>query len=272
MERFFKGDQARLLLDSRLITRVRLSKYTYKIVKCGDYLQVYYYSTPRTRQNVERLDIDNLSKHSRRVDNTKKEIEKRNIIRAKLNCQRLAKSNAKDWHTFITLTYAENMQDVAKAKVDLTNFIHNIKKVKKDFKYIAIPEFQKRGAIHFHLLTNLTLQDNNIIKKQKDNDKYYDVKYWNKGFTSIELMTGDIKKIVGYISKYMTKDNCDERLFNFKRYTSSQNLVKPEVEFVSMRDKTSRKWLFEQLKYKTPIYNDTYMDAFDNDVVFTEFL
>lgn len=268
---FYVGDLEPLLLDSRLITRVRLEKYSYKIIKCGDYLQVYYYKNPRARQNVEKLDTNTLhrgSVSSREV----KHIEDRNIIRTKLNCQRLAKANAKDWKSFITLTYAENMEDVAKSKKDLEYFVKNIKKVKNDFKYIAIPEFQKRGAIHFHLLTNLSLQDNNIITKQKNNNKYYDVKYWNKGFTSYEDISGDVKKIVGYISKYMTKDNADDRLFNFKRYTASQNLIKPVTEFISMRDKTSREWLINYFKDKECIYNNTYVDDYNRPVEFFELL
>jgi len=272
MERWYLGDFVSLLLDSSHITRVRFSKHSFKVIKCGDYIQLYSYTSSKLKQDVEKLDVDNLSKKSRVVNKDKKKIEERSIIRTKLSCQRLAKANAKDWKTFITLTYAENMQDVAKSKKDLTNFIHNIKKVKRDFKYIAIPEFQKRGAIHFHLLTNLSLQDNNIIKKQKDNDKYYDVKYWAKGFTSVEVMTNDVKKIVGYISKYMTKDNCDERLFNFKRYTSSQNLIKPEIEYISMRDKKSRMWLANQLRNKSCIYEDDYLDVFNENVNFKEFL
>lgn len=268
---FYVGDLEPLLLDSRLITRVRLEKYSYKIIKCGDYLQVYYYKNPRERQNVEKLDTNTLhrgSVGSREV----KHIEDRNIIRTKLNCQRLAKANAKDWKSFITLTYSENMEDVAKSKKDLEYFFKNIKKVKKDFKYIAIPEFQKRGAIHFHLLTNLSLQDNDIITKQKNNNKYYDVKYWNKGFTSYEDISGDVKKIVGYISKYMTKDNADDRLFNFKRYTASQNLIKPVTEFISMRDKTSREWLINYFKDKECIYNNTYVDDYNRPVEFFELL
>ena len=268
---FYVGDLEPLLLDSRLITRVRLEKYSYKIIKCGDYLQVYYYKNPRERQNVEKLDTNTLhrgSVGSREV----KHIEDRNIIRTKLNCQRLAKANAKDWKSFITLTYAENMEHVAKSKKDLEYFVKNIKKIKKDFKYIAIPEFQKRGAIHFHLLTNLSLQDNNIITKQKNNNKYYDVKYWNKGFTSYEDISGDVKKIVGYISKYMTKDNADDRLFNFKRYTASQNLIKPVTEFISMRDKTSREWLINYFKDKECIYNNTYVDDYNRPVEFFELL
>lgn len=268
---WYPGELASLLLDSRLITRVRLKKYSFKIIKCGDYLQLYYYKVPKEIQYVEKLDIDNLKKKSRGAPIQDKKIEDRNIIRTKLNCQRLAKANAKEWTSFLTLTYADNMQDVKQAKIDLNFFVKNIKKVKKDFKYIAIPEFQKRGAIHFHLLTNLTLQDNNIIIKQRTNEKYYDIKYWNKGFTSFESVAGDIKKIVGYISKYMTKE-CDDRLFSFRRFSSSQNLIKPVTEFISMRDKTSRDWFTNIIKNKECIYTNDYKDPFDNEVSFMEFL
>ena len=268
---WFPGDMSRLLLDSRLITPVRFKKYSFKVVKCGEYLQVYFYKNPRLCQALEKLDIDNLKKKSRLSDNSDNKISERNIIRTKLSCQRLAKANAKEWTSFITLTYADNMQDVKQAKKDFEFFVTNIKKVKKDFKYISIPEFQKRGAIHFHLLSNLSLQDNNIIIPQKDNDKFYDVKYWNKGFSSFEIVEGDIKKIVGYISKYMTKD-CDDRLFNFRRFSSSQNLEKPETAFISMRDKTSRSWFLNQLKGRDCIYMNNYNDVFNNEVVFTELL
>ena len=166
----------RLLLDSSLITPVRFFEYDYKIVRFGDYLQVYYYQKSRCKDNIKDLDINSLKKCNNTITSSK-EIREDNITRTKLNCQRMAKANSNKWNTFITLTYAKNMTDIKKARKDLEYFITNIKKVKKDFSYICVPEFQKRGAIHYHLLTNLSLQDNYIIVKQKDNDKYYNVKY-----------------------------------------------------------------------------------------------
>ena len=279
---WYPGEMASLLLDSRLITPVRFKKYSFKIVRCGDYLQVYYYNKPREIKDVEKLDIDNLKKKSRSVSSIPGKIEERNVIRTKLNCQRLAKANAKEWKSFITLTYKECMQDVKQAKKDLEYYVSNIKKVKKDFKYIAIPEFQTRGAIHFHLLTNLEHDSEFIPKRPKIrvyNKKkkiyreieYYNLKYWNKGFSDSEKVDGDIKKVVGYISKYMTED-CDERLFNFRRFSSSQNLEKPVTEFISMRDDHSRQWLIKQLEGKDLIYSNQYNDVFNNSVEFKEFL
>lgn len=270
-----------LLLDSSLITRVRFTTYSCKIVRCGDYLQVYYYSFKQEKKttDLEQLEIKNLDindlycKDDKKISDmskTENKIEHRNIVRTKLNCQRLAKSNSKDWKSFITLTYADNMQDLKQAKKDLYYFCKNVQKKKKDFKYIAIPEFQKRGAIHFHLLTNLSIEDKNIITQQKDNKKYYDVKYWKKGFTSFETINGDVKKIIGYISKYMTKE-CDDRLFSIRRFTTSQNLVKPITEYIDIDIEEQRNYFIKLLNDKECIYTNNYLDSTENDVIFREY-
>ncbi len=267
---WYPGDFSKLLLDSSLITPVKFKKYTFKVIKCGDYLQVFRYKETKVIKDKEPLDNDKLY-HKKSSCRVKDKIEYRNIMRTKFTCQRLAKANAKEWKSFITLTYADNMQDIPQAKKDFEYFVTNIKKKKPDFKYISIIEFQKRGAVHFHLLSNLSLNDTNIIVKQKDNDKYCDVKHWKKGFTSFESVEGDIKKIIGYISKYMTKE-CDDRLFNYRRFSSSQNLLKPEVNYISFRNDKERKWLYNEIKGREGIYTSTYFDKFDNEVYFTEFL
>ena len=51
-----------LLLDSRLITPVRLYTYNVKIVRCDDYVQVYYYYDKKVRHNIKNLDINSLKK------------------------------------------------------------------------------------------------------------------------------------------------------------------------------------------------------------------
>ena len=146
----------------------------------------------------------------------------------------------------------------------------NIQKKKADFKYSAIIEFQKRGAIHFHLLSNLSKQDNYIIIPQKSNNKYYDIKYWNKGFTSYEEINHDTKKLIGYIAKYMTKE-CDNRLFGVRLFKSSQNLIKPIEETISTENKRELDYFVDLLQDKECIYENTYQDYYGNDVLFKEF-
>ena len=184
------------LLDSKLITETFLKEYDIKFVDCGEFYQVYYYQNKKTVTtkkddtdlNLRKLQIKSFMNNEEQKE-TKTElkdgnkIEDRNIIRSKLSCQRLAKANSKIWETFITLTIAENEQNIEKANKMFHSFTVQIRRIKKDFAYIAIPEFQKRGAIHYHLLTNISIDDDKLIYSQEDNPKFKHIKYWNKGFT-----------------------------------------------------------------------------------------
>ena len=284
-----------LLLDSSLITATNLKKYNYKVVCCGDYFQVYYYPNMNVRNSIDKLDINDLKKEKdlvlyqsfdfdddklknicveeqEEVKQEKKSLKilDRNIIRTKLECQRLAKANAKYWTSFVTLTYEENFTDISASKKHLHNFVRQVTRIKPDFRYLCIIEFQKRGAIHYHLLTNLSPQDNNIIVPQKSNKKYYDVKQWKKGFSGYEDVSGDIKKIVGYISKYMSKE-CDDRLFGVRRYSYSKNLDRPVTSYIDTSDSKQLEYLQRLLKDKTTIYENTYRDKYDDEVFFKEF-
>jgi len=99
-------------------------------------------------------------------------------MRSKFQLQRLVKANESEFKTFITLTFVENITCVEQANIMFDNWRRSIKRVKSDFKYVCVPEFQKRGAVHYHLLTNLDIKnDYNIITLQKGKLKMYDVKY-----------------------------------------------------------------------------------------------
>ena len=272
------------ILDSRLIvTTILDQKYNAKLVKCGDYVQIYVYEKCKKKyskkdNNELELKKFKLSKMFNDDENVKNEpklndnIEQRNIIRSKLECQRIAKSNIDEWKTFITLTFKENIKDVAKANKRFRYFIDKIKRVKKDFKYIAIPEFQKRGATHYHLLTNIDINDTNLIYEQEDNKKFKHIKYWLDGFTKVDTLNGDTKKIIGYISKYMTKD-IDNRLFNRHRYFYSRNLNMPSVSYINFDSTKDLDFFKKNIQDKDLIYQNDYTSPFDNNKVsFLEYL
>ena len=61
--------------------------------------------------------------------------------------------------------------------------------------------------------------------------KCKDVKYWKYGFSNVQNID-DIKNVVGYISKYMTKD-IDNRLWGKRRYLASHNLKRPSTLFLN---------------------------------------
>lgn len=282
-----------ILFNSSLISKYegveRRVLFDVKIVKCGDYIHVYQFSNTRSKVNkrdedkkinIKKIDTDNLTKvsSSDRVEEVKP-ILLANAIRSNLNCQRIAKTNRDSWETFITLTFKENLTDIVQANKIFNAWVSNIRKLKKDFKYIAVPEFQKRGAVHYHVLSNLGREDTNIIYlqkervgKAKDLTTIYDVKYWTKGFARVDFIKSDYKKIYGYICKYMTKD-IDIKLFGKHRYFNSQNLVKPQTEYLDLTKKEDYDYFIKLTNNKSVEYTSDYKDIYtDSDITFYELL
>lgn len=268
------------ILDSKHISATKsLKLYDIKLVKCGDYTQVYIYQNKKSIKVKFDNDLElvkpkdlNLTNNTNKVQSLSNSIETRSIIRSKLECQRLAKANIKDWETFITLTFADNVTDLNIANKRFKYFIDKVRRVKKDLKYLCIPEFQKRGATHYHLLTNISVKDNKLVYSQVDNKKFKHVKYWNDGFTSIETFKGDVKKIIGYISKYMTKD-IDNRLFNKHRYFYSKNLVAPKENHIDKDNEKEFDFYKKIIQDSDLIYHTSYVNPYDNtEVIFLEYL
>lgn len=279
-EKNIKNEKLYLLLDSSLITptfndidKPRL--YDFKIVECGYFIQVYCYKHSRIKSPKKNDDLDlNLKKISFEDNISKKEtklksineIEERNITRSKLQCQRIAKANMEYWETFITLTFEDNVCDIEFANKRLRYFIDKVRRIKKDFRYLCIPEFQKRGAIHYHLLTNICIDDSKLMYCQEDNPKFKHIKYWLDGFNSVEIIKGDAKKVVGYISKYMTKE-IDNRLFGYRRFFYSQNCFVPKVSYIDSFDKKQMEFLQEKIQDLELIYQNEYLNTYDDSKV-----
>lgn len=288
------------LLDSSLITSHPTTNkriYNAKIIKCGDYIEYYNYNGIKSNidKNLELvykkrkldfsyeddIDIESMSddEFNLLLDNKKREkhksclktIEYKNILRSRFELHRLVKTNIKDFITFITLTFRDNIFDISFANKKFKTWITRIRELKKDFKYVCVPEFQKRGAVHYHLLTNLSIkEDTNIISLQKGEKNMYDVRHWNYGFASVFDLKGF--NVVGYISKYMTKD-IDNRLYGHRRYLYSSNLAKPIVEYLNLIDNERHINYFNDLIVDSEIkFSNTYYDKFDNQINFIEFV
>lgn len=287
----FKNSQD-TILDSSLILATSTKIYDIKLVECGEYKQVYYFNNKMvkkakkednkeltlSKKSIINQILSNLSnKEKLKKDVELKFIESRNINRSKLSCQRIAKANMNVWKSFITLTFKENITDINLAYKRFKYFVDKIRRVKKDFKYLGIREFQKRGAIHYHLLTNIECDSLIIpkrplkhlykpsIKKYVDLE-YYAINYWLDGFSSAEPIKNDPKKIIGYISKYMTKD-IDNRLFTKHRYFYSRNLETPKISYINSNDSRDMEFLNKKIQDKQLIYKNQYLSLIDNNLI-----
>src|SRR5690606_31339998 len=133
----------------------------------------------------------------------------------------LVEANFDNNSKFVTLTFRNtdefdiNNPEICKTKVRL--FIRKLKLIKQDLKFIFITEFQKRGAVHYHLLTDLQYINNEELGL-----------IWGHGFIKINRID-KAKNLGNYVSKYMTKESFDLRLKNIRSYETSRNLVRPVV-------------------------------------------
>ena len=262
--------------------------YNCKIIHCGDYVQLYFFDNIKSKidkdnfgetkeeknykvskiiKSIDEIDTENLYKKENK--DTLKSILLSNAYRSNFNCQRICKANADIWESFITLTFKENLKDISIANKKFNSFVSNVRKKKKDFKYIAVPEFQKRGAVHYHLLSNLSKDDTDIIIKQKntkESDNFYDVKYWNKGFSAVDFIKNDYKKIFSYISKYMTKD-IDNRLFGKKRYFFSLNLNQPKIDYLNLDNPKDFDYFLDLTSGSNIEYQSEYIDNYTKNTI-----
>lgn len=258
--------------------------YNVKVVRLGNHIQVYEFENkkrkPKTDDEKELLlKKINLTKDK----NNEKKIELKNIMRSKLKCQRLAKCNSDKCKTFITLTFNSNIFDIKIANKQYKYFQDKVRRIFPNFMCIGIPEFMKNGRVHYHLLTNIPAGSDIIPKRKplklwnKETKSYkvldyYDIKFWNNGFSSAEIIEGDIKKIIGYISKYMTKD-IDDRLFGHHRYFYTHNLNTPIFDYLNLDNTKHRKFLENLLENKSLIYSNNYTNSYNNEkIAFKEFL
>lgn len=126
----------------------------------------------------------------------------------------------------VTFTYAENITDLGQGYKDFTSCIQSLRyKYGSSFKYIAVPEFQTRGAVHFHaLFWGLSVEQFGKVGSYPKN--VVDTPFWKYGFVFIKVTDGH-EKLSNYLVKYMAKAFTAPELRNKKAFVSSRNCSRP---------------------------------------------
>lgn len=153
------------------------------------------------------------------VDEKKISSRKQSTHRARNELIDKINANFTSGDKFLTLTYAENMQDITKAKRHINDFFRKVREKYSSLKYAYVIEFQKRGAIHFHVIMNTPYFKAKLIEDM-----------WGRGFVKINRIS-HVKNVGAYVVKYMTKEGVDERLIGKKLYQTSQNCIKPTWDY-----------------------------------------
>ena len=157
----------------------------------------------------------------------KKQKAKSSLSRTRNEMRRKINANP-ELLTFLTLTFRENITEVKEANKIFNRFIVRMRKQRPDFKYIAVIEFQKRGAVHYHLLCDLDISELTSKYKTRAYERYFSKNHWKKGFIKVKP-ADHVDNMGAYFCKYLSKDMFNERMFRKKKYFCSQNLNKPVV-------------------------------------------
>ena len=192
-----------------------------------DLIEVGYSALPGTVSDRAERDDDEKEKE-RKHPATKYRNLMRSVRRSKAQVRRKCMAGSLDY--LLTLTYKENMQDVGLAYVNLTRFIRLVRERYPDWGYCVVHEFQKRGAVHFHLAV-AGWQDLAWLRKcwysagDGGNCQINYPKENNRGSAK-----WSVPRLASYISKYITKSATAAN--GRQRYRVSEGIEISEDTFI----------------------------------------
>lgn len=208
------------------------------------------YSLDKSMSDTDKL----LRKFWEHEDDRKREV--RSIARTRNMVRRLVLSNFDAGSKFVTFTFAENVKDIGQANKEWDKFIKRLRRCCGAFKYLAVIEFQKRGAIHYHMISDLP-----YVKKREL------AEMWGQGYVHINRIQ-HVDNVGAYVIKYMTKDLYDERLCGKKAYQCSKGLVKPdEIRGAEAEEIIAR----YGLEAKKEVYGNSYISEHHGLISYREY-
>ena len=214
----------------------------------GGVIEVYEYENPILEGYKDTKRSGVCGRSSAATDDDKEKNRVKVYNRAKRTVKRLINTNIGEYSKFVTLTFKDNITDIKIANYEFKKFKQRLERyLKHKLQYVAVIEFQKRGAIHYHVV----MFNAPYIKVSKLRQ------IWRNGFVKINKID-NVDNVGAYVCKYMTKASCnDDRLKGQKMYFSSRGLEKP----IEVKDKEK----VENLAVALPSDYLTYENKFVND-------
>lgn len=220
-----------------------LTPYNRLLIHSGNVIELYEYEMPVLRGGTfSRKGRANAPFTS---DETKRDNRNKTAARARTHVRRVVNANPQ-LNKFLTLTYAENMTDIDRSRKELDNFFKRLKRQFPRFAYVCVIEFQKRGAVHFHLLCNLPFVDVKALAE-----------VWGHGFIKLNRID-NVDNVGAYVTKYMTKENMDERLIGYRSYSMSRGLNQPQEVTNEEQINEALETLADVLRVVTSEYESEY--------------
>lgn len=192
------------------------------------YLNLREYESGDACLSVIRLNPDdNLRKGggSKRKNTTKDEMDEEILVKSRRRTKKIVKERCLQLcpDHMLTMTFQENVTDLDEAWRVFKRFSgYCKKKYPGRWAYVAVPELQKRGAVHFHLAVKGFYVANTLRRLWRKAAGKYGGNIHLSDSRKYGASRWNIKKICGYMTKYITKGDIVK--FNKKRFSSGGNI------------------------------------------------
>ena len=254
----FTDDKAYMLKELRSVKLHKsIHSYNIKVVKSGKVYEVYKYQNRRFKGYSGLNTTGRLGKGSADKDTNRDKV----LYRARRDIRNIVNTNFKEGSKFLTLTFKENVTDIDTANNEFKCFIdrvnyHIFKTKKRALKYTVVPETQKRGAIHFHVVCyNLPYVEASRLAD-----------IWGNGFIKINKID-HVDNVGAYICKYLSKEEC-ESFRGKKCYFNSRNLDKP-IEITQEKRVTQ---VLQHLDNLNPKICKSYHNEYTGEVGYRQYI
>lgn len=227
-----------------------------KIIKSGDMVEIYDAERP-FKYGFKGKSRKKSPHKSIRYD----EHRARSIIRAINNVRRLIHLNFTENDIFLTLTFNNdqnfNINNLKTCLPFYQKFIRQLHQVYSNLIYITVPEFQKRGAVHYHLIYNLPFITEDELKK-----------FWPYGFFKQKKIMSSMH-LAFYLCKYLGKKFDDKRKEGHRLFYSSRNLKRSQTFYGSRMEQISRE--YKKTHCDTLQYEKKYNSAHNGTVEYRQY-
>lgn len=179
-----------------------------------EYERPYFYNLPPPKRGSSALDSAKGEPAEKREDN---------VLRARRTIRRLIEANVSPSRKpiFMTFTFARNVRTLEEANPLFSTAVKEMQRRWGRTRYLCVPEFQQRGAVHYHAIFFDLPYILHIKRKMS--------KLWPHGFVQVKAIR-KVKSIGLYVSKYLQKGVGDERTVGHKAFFTSRRMIRPIEE------------------------------------------
>jgi len=194
-----------------------------KLIVSGNVLELFEYSRPYA-YNHSPFSSSTFVGDIQKVDTRRDD----NLMEVRQSIRRLVDGNVEAHGyppVFLTFTFKDNIQEVDIANEHFHSFIRKLTSaIGQRPKYLAVVEFQKRGAVHYHcIFFNLSPE-----YEIRERNSRFVANLWGAGYVDLQRIR-NVKRVGPYVCKYLDKAVHDKRLRGRKAFFTSRGLLRPKV-------------------------------------------